>query len=126
INLDRRALPDLAIDLDVAAGLLDEAVHLAQPKAGALPELLGGEERLEGAIDYLAGHAGAGVADANGDVLAGRQIGIDTAILLIGIDVGAFYRQLAAGRHGVARVDGEIDERRLEVVGIDFDVPQAR
>ena len=47
VDLDRRALPDLAVDLHVAAGLLDEAEDLAEAQAGALADLLGGEERIE-------------------------------------------------------------------------------
>ena len=44
-------MPDLRIDAHVAARLLDEAVDHAQPEAGALADVLGGEERLEGARD---------------------------------------------------------------------------
>ena len=40
IDLDRRALAHLAVDLDMAAGLLDEAINLAEPKAGAARRLL--------------------------------------------------------------------------------------
>ena len=59
--------------LDVAARLLDEAVDHAQPEAGALAGRLGGEERLERALDHLRAHAGAGVADRDHDVLPGRD-----------------------------------------------------
>ena len=47
VDLDRRAVADLAVDLHVAAGLLDEAVDLREPEAGAVADVLGGEERLE-------------------------------------------------------------------------------
>ena len=50
-----RALAGLAVDLDVAAGLLDEAVDHAEPEAGALALGLGGEERLEDVVDDLGG-----------------------------------------------------------------------
>ena len=53
INLDRRALAELAVDLDVAAGLLDEAIDLRQAKPGAVTDFLGGEERLEGLGERL-------------------------------------------------------------------------
>jgi hypothetical protein len=44
IDLDRRPFADLAVDFDVPAGLSDEAIHLAQSEAGALPRLLAGKE----------------------------------------------------------------------------------
>ena len=47
----------------VRLGLGDDAVHGGQPQAGAGAVALGGEERLEGVVDDLGGHAGAGVAD---------------------------------------------------------------
>ena len=47
IDLHRRAFADFAVDLHVAAGLLDEAIDLAEAEAGALPFVLGREERLE-------------------------------------------------------------------------------
>jgi hypothetical protein len=49
VELDRRTAAELAVDLDVPAGLLDEAEHLGQPQTRSLPLAFGGEERLEGA-----------------------------------------------------------------------------
>ena len=53
VDLDGRAVAFLAVDLDVAAGLLDEAVHHAEAEAGALADLLGGEEGLEHPFEQL-------------------------------------------------------------------------
>ena len=39
--------PDLAIDLDMAAGLFDEAIGLGQAQPGALAFRLGGEKGFE-------------------------------------------------------------------------------
>ena len=50
-----RALADLALDLDVAPRLLDDAVGGGEPEAGALPHLLGREERLEDAVRARSG-----------------------------------------------------------------------
>ena len=41
--------PLLALDLESAAVLLDDAVGDAEPQPGSLADLLGGEERLENA-----------------------------------------------------------------------------
>ena len=49
VDLEGRAVPRLALDRDVTAALLDDAVDGGQPEAGALARLLGREERLEDA-----------------------------------------------------------------------------
>jgi hypothetical protein len=51
---NRGAASRLALDVDVAARLRDEAVDLRQAEAGALAGLLGGEERLEDAGEEAA------------------------------------------------------------------------
>ena len=53
VDLDRRAVAFLAVDLDVAARLLDEAEHHAEPEAGALADLLGGEEGIEHPLEQV-------------------------------------------------------------------------
>jgi hypothetical protein len=57
--------------------------------------------------------------------LARRDLGIGAAVVLVGKDIGALDSQFAAGGHGVTRIDGEIDQRRLEMVRVDLDVPEA-
>ena len=44
-------LPTVAVAEDEAAGLLDDAVDRREAEAGALADLLGGEERLEDLVD---------------------------------------------------------------------------
>ena len=47
IELDRRALADLAIDADMSARLAGEPMNLAEPEACTLARCLGGEKGLE-------------------------------------------------------------------------------
>ena len=70
IKLHRGARAGLAVDLDVPARLLDEAVHHGEAQAGTLADLLGGEERLEHAVQHLLAHAAAGVGDRDQHILA--------------------------------------------------------
>src|SRR5262249_36513094 len=63
VDLDGRAVTFLAVDLDVAARLLDQPVDHAEAETGALADLLGGEERLEHLVHDGGGNAAAGVAD---------------------------------------------------------------
>ena len=47
IKLDGRAVPDLAIDAKMAAGLLGEAINHRESQAGTLADRLGREERID-------------------------------------------------------------------------------
>ena len=51
----------LAVDCDVAAELIDKAVHHGKPQPGPGARLLGGKKRLKHAIHHVAGHAGSGI-----------------------------------------------------------------
>ena len=58
---------------DSAADALDEAAADGEPEAGALPDLLRRDERLEQTVANRGGHAGTGVLDNNLDELRGRS-----------------------------------------------------
>ncbi len=107
------------------AGLFDEAVHLAQPEAGALARLFGREERLEGALDHLLGHAGAGVGDRDLHVLAGLHVDILPTIAFVEIGVAGLDGQFAAFRHGVAGIDRKVENGAFQLGGIGLDRPDA-
>ena len=51
IDRDGGAAAELAFDPDLAARLVGEAENLAEAQAGALADRLGGEERLERAVE---------------------------------------------------------------------------
>ena len=76
-------------------------------------------------VEHVGRHAGAGVGDREQHVVAGRGIGIARDIVLVERGVARLDQQPAAVRHGVARVDAEIDQRRLELGAVDVDTPQA-
>ena len=70
-----------AVELDVAAGLLDEAVDHAEAEAGAGAGRFGGEERLEGAPAHLVRHACSGVGDRDQHVAAGAHLRVHLRIV---------------------------------------------
>src|SRR5512140_2739444 len=82
IEAHRRALADLGIDADLAAGLAHEAVDHGEAEAGTLAHGLGGEERIEGALDYVGRHAGTGVGDTERNILPGFEIALAGAMLV--------------------------------------------
>ncbi len=120
VEADGGADAGRGVDPRLAAGLPGEAVDHGQAQARALPDRLGGEERVERLGDHVRGHAGAGVADAQRDVGSGRQLALlrrpPVQPHLPGLD-----RQPSAVRHGVARVDAQVEQRVLELVRIDQD-----
>ncbi|GJD67564.1 hypothetical protein MMMDOFMJ_0480 [Methylobacterium gnaphalii] len=126
-QVDLHGRPDtgLGIDLDVPVGLPDEPENLAESEPGALADLLGGEERLEGLGGHLRRHAGPGVCDGDHHVLALRDAEIVGGVALVDMRIGGLDGQPAAGGHRVARVDGEVQERALELVRIGPGAPEA-
>src|SRR3982750_1196674 len=73
VNANHRSLADLGIDADLSTRLFGKAVNHRQAKTGALPDRLGGEERIKSAGDDIGRHAGAGVTDAEGNILTAAQ-----------------------------------------------------
>src|SRR5207237_1557858 len=69
VDLDRGSFALLAVDLDVAARLSDEAVDLAQSQPGTLAGLFCREERIESFLLNFLRHAPAGVTDDHLDIL---------------------------------------------------------
>ncbi len=104
--------------------MLCKAVHHAQAEAGAFADLLGGEERLEGAGGHFRSHAAAGVRHGNHDIVAGPGVAVLLRIGLVERCIADLDRQLAAVGHGVAGVECQIEQRRRQLPGIDAGQPQ--
>ena len=66
--------PGLAVDADEPAVLLHDAVHRRETEAGALPDVLRREERLEQVRLRGGVHAAAGVAHGEHHVVAGGAV----------------------------------------------------
>ena len=102
----------------MAAGLLDDAVDGGEPEPGAAPDFLGGEERLEDLLHHLRRHAGAGVAHFDQHVFAGLHAVLTEGEQVALGDIGGADRELAAVRHGVARIHRKIDDHLLELMQV--------
>ena len=108
-----------------AFGLARESVDLAQAEAGALALRLRRVERLERMLHDIGRHARAGIDHRDDHVVAGRDV-VEAAI------IGRAERRVVRGdgqgaavRHGIARIDGKIDQRAFELVAIDLRRPCA-
>jgi hypothetical protein len=118
------ALTNRRTDLHVAGRLFDEAVHLRKTKPGALSHLLGGEERFEGLGDHLGRHAGTGIGDHHGDVLSGGNAGVICGSGGGYLAVARSHGQPTAAGHRVARIDRQVEDHVLQLVGVGMDPPQ--
>ena len=116
-HLDRGAGTRFAGDPHRAAELRRDAVDLCQPQAAALADRLGGEERLEGSLQHIAGHAHAGIDHRDPHVIAR----IERSAERPRADARCPSRsQPAAIRHRVARVDREVEHDEFQLRRVDW------
>jgi hypothetical protein len=123
IDDEARPLPFGRLGEDEAARLLDDAVDGREPEAGALADLLGGEERLEDLGEEVRRDAGAGVGDPQRGIVGDRQdLAAHPAHVFgrdgIGLDGEEAAAHRVLGEHRVAAVDGEVDDDLLELARI--------
>src|SRR5581483_3407118 len=113
IELYRRPFADLALYVHVSAGLLDEAVKLAQSEPGPLSHRLCSEERLEHPRESLLAHAVSGIANGHEDIFARLELRVTGGKGLVELRLARFDGELATLRHRVAGVGCEIKENAL-------------
>ena len=119
VDADARPPVGLAVELDVAARLLDEAVDHAEAEARPGADRLGGEERLEGLAPHLFRHARPGVGDGDQHIAAGADLGVHLGIVGVEADKADVDGELAPAGHGVAGVDSEIEHCVLQLGRVD-------
>jgi len=118
VDAQRGALADFGVDANLAARLLDEAVDHRQAEPGALADRLGGEERLEGTRDDGGRHAGAGIAHAQRQVFARGHVVLARGPF-VERQVCRCHRDAPAGRHGIACIDTQVEQRIFKLRRID-------
>jgi len=111
-------------NVHMPARLFDEAVDHAQAEAASLADVLRGEERLEGPRHGLCVHADPGVRYRNDDVAFGYAIVLRRGDHILRIGIRGLYDEAAAGRHGVACIKAEVQDRILQLAGVDHREPE--
>ncbi len=108
-----------ALDLDLAARLARKAEHLrkAEPRSGSHRFLR--EEWLEDTLALVGRNAGSGVLDGYRDKSAWRF----RPLAYCGNSLGAAQAdgKPAIALHRVARIQGQVDERGVELIGVNVD-----
>ena len=112
--------PDVLSTRDRAARLVDDAVHHRESESGALPDFLRREERLEDALLHLVRHSDARVAHDERRRSRAVPRSAEPSTLCRGDG------ERSAGRHRVARVDGEIEQHLLELSAVGAHARQRR
>ena len=111
----------MALDLNVAIHLLDDAVDRGETESRSLPSLLGRKERLENSFPCLRGHTGTRVAHAQRS--AGPRVGsrMRCRVGPVERDVPGRQRQDPALGHGIARIHGQVHQDLLQLRDIGRD-----
>src|SRR5262245_8375332 len=112
IDADRGTAPELALDDRCSTRLFGETVHLAETQPGPLSRTLGREVRIEDAGKDLRRNADATIHQFYRDEFAMQPIDFRLA--------GKAHMtnregKKAAVRHGVPRIDTEMQQRELEL-----------
>src|SRR5262249_21481240 len=115
IDADRGTPPELALDDRGPTRLFGETVHLAETQPGPLSGTLGCEVRIEDAGKNVGSNAEAAIHQFDSDEFATQPINFRPA--------GKAYvtnreRQNTAVRHGVPRIDPEVQQRELQLAGV--------
>ena len=124
VDLERRSLPELAVDPDVAAALLNDSEYGRQSQPRALALLFRGEEGLENALLGRFVHAGSGIADRQHHVWPRRDPEVLFGIAGIELDVLRLDGEVPPAGHGVAGIDHQVHQHLLQVPRVGLHLPE--
>jgi hypothetical protein len=120
VHRERGTRAGRALDVDLAAGLLDDPVHRREAEPRAAGILLRGVEGLERVSEDLLRHADARVPDGDRREPA-RRYHQGVSRRRIEVDRARFEGDRPAARHGVAGVQHEIEDHLIELAAIRLD-----
>ena len=117
-DAERAADPELALDSDVSARLVDDPVHGGEPEPGASTSCFGGEERLEQPAPSVFVHPDAGVGKSQPDALV-AIVGKMLSNPFGGrVHDGGCDSDCPSPRHRVAGVHDEIHQYLFDLAAI--------
>ena len=123
-NLEAASLSRFAVHADRAAALFDDTVDGGQSEPGSVAAGFGGEERLEEMLDGFFVHAGAGIG--HGQLHIGAGLATRRRVLSVEAGVGGAEEEPAAVRHGITRVDRQVEQHLVHLAGIGHDQIERR
>src|SRR6202790_4405389 len=93
-------------DGDETVMILDDRIGRGQTEPGAF--WFGGKIRIENPLQIILGNSNALVADADANVIAGRQVGYDGSVIAVVGKIIAADAQSSAVRHGLIGIHNEV------------------
>ena len=112
VDFERRALSRFAVCSDESTVALHDGQRGREPEAGALADFLGGEKGIEDFLDDSRRNAGPSVLDLDKNVRSQFCLWVQAGVMRVEAEVLGGDDQLAAIRHGIARVHTEIEQQR--------------
>src|SRR5215472_735075 len=103
VDLENRPFSQFAVNPDVSAALLYDAIDRGEPESRTLPELLGGKKWIKNLRLRLTVHTAAGIRNANHYVGAGDGGRMLLLVGFIELSIGELDGQTATIGHGVSR-----------------------
>ena len=125
IDFEGRSLPNFAINPDVAAALLDNAIDHGEAQTRALALLLGGKKGLENARSGFFIHASRYRSPPAARMVPAGPPGA-CGIFGIQFHITGFNGKFAPLRHGIPGIEGQIDDDLFDLSGISHDPAQLR
>src|SRR3984893_8199517 len=109
-----------AFDSNMPSGLSNKAIDHAEAESGALADLFGRKKGLKNLIPHFGRHSASSVYDGQPDVRSGQ---VPSHGSFIQDDVPRLDLEYAAIRHGVARIQDEVEESGLQQRRVDIALP---
>src|ERR1700743_1418628 len=106
----------------MAARLSNKAIDHAETKPGALADILSREEWFKNPIPYLGSHSAARVCDRESHVGTGGALRYQAPVFY---NVSGLNLKYTTIRHGVARIQRQVEDSRLQQRRIDVAWPQS-
>ena len=124
IDTEGRSLADRGVREDETAGLLHDAINGRKPQPRSLARVLGRIEGLENLPEVFLGNTAASIRHLDQQIFAGRHQRMIERAGIFFRHIGRADRELAAVRHGVARIDSQVHDDLLKLVLVNLDEPQ--
>ena len=121
IDAESGPLADFAVNVDPSLVLLNDAEDRGEAEAGAFADFLGSEEWLENLLKQFRRNPGSGVGDAKTDESAGPALGDLRGRGVIEFDERGLDEEASAVGHGVAGVNGEVEQDLVDHAGVGVD-----
>src|ERR1700722_673004 len=101
---------ELAVDMQEAAVLTNDAVNGSKAQARAFADILGGKKRFENTVKSASVHSCPGIGDREHGIASGPGMRLSRELLLVEHNFPGFNEELAALGHSIAGVDAQVHD----------------